>query len=40
MLKRLDELNSKISSEEANLKTVEAALNADEKMKAVEDLQR
>ena len=40
MLKRLDELNSKISSEEANLKTVEAALNADEKMKAAQDLQR
>lgn len=40
LLKRLDELNSKISSEEANLKTVEAALDTDEQKKAVEAKQR
>ena len=40
LLKRLDELNSKIANEEANLKIVEAALDADSKTKAAEDLQR
>ena len=40
LLKRLDELNSKISSEEANLKTVEAALDADNKANIAKQLQR
>ena len=40
LLKRLDQLNSKIANEEANLKIVEAALAADSKTKAAEDLQR
>ena len=40
LLKRLDQLNSKIANEEANLKVVEAALAADSKTKAAEDLQR
>lgn len=40
LLKRLDELNSKITNEEANLKIVEAALDADSKTKAAKDLQR
>lgn len=40
LLKRLDQLNSKIANEEANLKIVEAALDADSKAKAAEELQR
>lgn len=40
LLKSLDELNSKIANEEANLKVVEAALAADSKTKAAEELQR
>ena len=39
-MKKLDDLNAKITHEEANLRTVEAALDADSKTKAAEDIQR
>lgn len=40
LLKRLDQLNSKIANEEANLKVVEAALDADNKANTAKQLQR
>lgn len=40
MLKKLDSLNAKISNEEANLKTIDAAIAADDANAAAEDLQR
>lgn len=40
LMKKLDELNAKISSEEANLRTIDAAIAADDANAAAEDLQR
>ena len=39
-MKKLDDLNAKISHEEANLRTIDAAIAADDANAAAEDLQR
>lgn len=39
-MKKLDDLNAKISHEEANLRTIDAAIEADDANAAAEDLQR
>ena len=40
LMKKLDELNAKIANEEANLRTIDAAIAADDANAAAEDLQR
>ena len=40
LMKKLDNLNAKISHEEANLRTIDAAIAADDANAAAEDLQR
>lgn len=40
LMKKLDSLNAKISNEEANLKTIDAAIAADDANAAAADLQR
>ena len=40
LMKKLDSLNAKISNEEANLRTIDAAIAADDTNAAAEDLQR
>lgn len=40
LMKKLDDLNAKISHEEANLRTIDAAIEADDANAAAEDLQR
>lgn len=40
LMKKLDDLNAKISHEEANLRTIDAAIAADDANAAAEDLQR
>ena len=39
-MKKLDDLNAKISHEEANLRTIDAAIEADDTTAAAEELQR
>ena len=39
-MKKLDDLNAKISHEEANLRTIDAAIAADDANAAAQDLQR
>ena len=40
LMKKLDSLNAKISNEEANLRTIDAAIEADDANAAAQDLQR
>ena len=40
LMKKLDDLNAKISHEEANLRTIDAAIATDDANAAAEDLQR
>lgn len=40
LMKQLDTLNTKISNEEANLRTIDAAIEADDANAAAQDLQR
>ena len=40
LMKKLDDLNAKISHEEANLRTIDAAIEADDANAAAQDLQR